>query len=156
LLLLIAATVLVRVTQLDMAVSGLFYDPATGEWPFLFSQPWDWLYHWGVVPGISLGAAAITVYLLGFTVKPLREYRHASLFLALALVLGPGLIVNGLMKPLWGRPRPCQIVEFGGNVAYVPPFGDGYYDDSNSFPSGHASIGFALMAPMFLAFRRHR
>jgi lipid A 4'-phosphatase len=156
LVLLVLGTLLLRGTDIDLAVSGLFYDAPTGEWPFLEAQPWDWLYHWGVLPGIALGVVGVTVFLLSFSVSWLKEHRQPGLYLALALALGPGLIVNGLMKPWWGRPRPCQVMEFGGEASYRPPLELGHYFPGASFPSGHASIGFALMAPMFLAYRRHR
>ena len=156
LMLVLSATIVLRITNIDLAVSGIFYDRQTGDWPLLTAQPWDWLYHWGVVSGVALGVVGLITYMLSFCVTSLRQYRRAGGFLALALIIGPGLIVNGVMKPCWGRPRPCQIVEFGGDVSYVPPLDMGHQDRSESFPSGHAAIGFALIAPMFLAYRRHR
>jgi membrane-associated PAP2 superfamily phosphatase len=78
-------------------------------------------------------------------------------FLALMLALGPGLVVNGILKPNWGRPRPGQVQEFGGELDFVDAweFGEGPSGISKSFPSGHASMGFYLMAPAFLLYRRH-
>jgi membrane-associated PAP2 superfamily phosphatase len=78
------------------------------------------------------------------------------LFLAATLALGPGLLVNGIFKPNWGRPRPHQTVEFGGKQAFVAVWGMGTSRYSKSFPSGHASMGFYLMAPAFLLYRRRR
>jgi len=90
-------------------------------------------------------------------VKRLRPYRKAGVFLALLLALGPGLIVNGLLKPNWGRPRPNQTLACGGDFEFLPVWTIGGNQDEQvcrSFPSGHASMGFYLMAPAFLFFRR--
>jgi membrane-associated PAP2 superfamily phosphatase len=70
------------------------------------------------------------------------------------LALGPGLLVNGILKPQWCRPRPCQTECFGGTQAFVGVWGMGSSQRSKSFPSGHASMGFFLMAPAFLLYRR--
>ncbi|TPW01688.1 MAG: superfamily protein, partial [bacterium] len=59
----------------------------------------------------------------------------------------PGLIVNLILKDHWGRPRPSTIAEFFGPNHYVPPFliSDQCLDNC-SFPSGHAALGFWLVA----------
>src|SRR5690606_18360570 len=43
-----------------------------------------------------------------------------SLFGLLALALGPGLLVNGILKEVWGRARPREILEFGGDATFTP------------------------------------
>ena len=87
-----------------------------------------------------------------FVWKSCRPYRDRCAFLALVLALGPGLIVNGLLKPNWNRPRPCDITEFGGTVDFVHVLNPGVEGERvhHSFPSGHASMGFYLLAPAFL------
>lgn len=82
--------------------------------------------------------------------------RRAALVL-LVLAIGPGLIVHSLLKDHWGRPRPAQIVDFGGSGHYVPP---GVISDqcarNCSFVSGHASAGFMLAAGALLWRRQRR
>jgi membrane-associated PAP2 superfamily phosphatase len=86
----------------------------------------------------------------------LRPYGRAGFFFAAVLALGPGLLVNGIFKPHWCRPRPAEIVEFGGNQPFVSVWAWNSLSESRSFPSGHASTGFYLMVPAFLLYRRRR
>jgi lipid A 4'-phosphatase len=71
------------------------------------------------------------------------------------LALGPGMMINGIGKPGWQRPRPVQIDQFGGARQFVLVGDLGEVSrECRSFPSGHASMGFFLMAPAFLVWRR--
>ena len=60
-------------------------------------------------------------------IQSIRNYKKnlRLKFIALGLVLGPiigcGLIANFYFKDNWGRARPYQIEEFGGNLIYTPP-----------------------------------
>ncbi len=50
------------------------------------------------------------------------------------------------MKGHWGRARPSQIQEFGGNLQYSPPLKSRDQCDWNcSFVCGHATIGYSFM-----------
>jgi lipid A 4'-phosphatase len=74
-------------------------------------------------------------------------------FLLLAVALGPGLIVNFIFKDHWNRPRPRDVVEFGGPLHYAPPLlptGEG----GTSFPCGHCSVAFLYGAGWWLWKRR--
>ena len=95
--------------------------------------------------------------LLGRDADARPRARCAALVL-LVLAIGPGLIVHSLLKDHWGRPRPAQIVDFGGSGHYVPP---GVISDqcarNCSFVSGHASAGFMIAAgALFWPHRRRR
>jgi len=76
------------------------------------------------------------------------------MFLTLLLLLGPGLLVNGLLKPNWSRPRPNAVDLFGGEKPFLPvgQLGDGRNDWS--FPCGLAASLFYLMWPAFIFYRR--
>jgi len=80
-------------------------------------------------------------------------------YVLLVLAIGPGLVVNAVLKDHWGRARPSQITEFGGAQAFTPaPLPANACDRNCSFVSGHAAVGFGLIAYSFLAadLRRRR
>lgn len=96
--------------------------------------------------GLWIGAAKRRpLFGLGF-----REWA----FLILLLVVGPGLVANTMLKNEWGRPRPRQTIEFGGDKPFTPPLLRTDLCDRNcSFIGGEASsvfavgFGFALVVP---------
>ena len=86
---------------------------------------------------------------------PLRPRRKALLYLLTALILGPGLIVNTLLKDHWGRPRPVHLAQFGGHSTFTPAFAYSTQCPRNcSFPSGHAGAAFFPMAAYWLTRQR--
>jgi lipid A 4'-phosphatase len=101
--------------QLDLFISGLFYSPPHGfplaEWPPLhgFTAAIRWI-TWAIL--LVALAGAVWLRMMG---RPLwRLDRNALIFLVAALAIGPGIVVNTVLKDHWGRARPYQIEEFGG------------------------------------------
>ena len=79
-----------------------------------------------------------------------------SVFVIIALLLGPGLVVNQVFKQNWGRARPNEVVQFGGTNTYSAPLEISNQCESNcSFVSGHASGGFFILT-LTWALRRRR
>ncbi len=141
-------------TDIDKVVSAFFYSPWQGQdpWPVGKDQFWVFIYGsvtWIVLFWVVLG---LVVLFLGFVRREFAGLRRLSLCALLCLALGPGLIVNAGLKEHWGRPRPRQIVEFGGTERYVPPGWFNLSESGKSFPSGHASVGFAFFV-FYLMFR---
>lgn len=82
---------------------------------------------------------------------PIRQ----TVFFLLCWVVGPGLVVNVALKNYMGRPRPSQIVQFGGAHEFVPAFQYSNACQKNcSFVSGHASVGFVFLGSAFGCRRR--
>ena len=87
--------------------------------------------------------------------KPVPRYR-SILYLMLVMAVGPGMLVHWGFKEQLERPRPRQVLELGGTLTYAPPpFVPAYWQskpaEGHSFPSGHAAMGYYLMAFAFLA-----
>jgi membrane-associated PAP2 superfamily phosphatase len=77
---------------------------------------------------------------------------RSILFLALSFALGPGLAVNGVLKEISHRPRPTQVVEFGGKSPFRPWYSiDGACEHNCSFASGEVAGASWLLAPAALA-----
>jgi membrane-associated phospholipid phosphatase len=84
--------------------------------------------------------------------EALQPRGRSVLFLALGLALGPGLLVNAILKEHWDRPRPLQVQEFGGPLDFRPWYEtDGACVRNCSFVSGETSGAFWLAAPASLA-----
>lgn len=140
---------LVLFPQIDISLSGLFFEPERRIF-ILRSHPLgDFVRK--ILPillFILAGATAVAGGVAAWRRNPVMGISgRSALFVVAALALGPGLIVNLILKDHWGRPRPSTIAEFFGPNHYVPPFliSDQCLDNC-SFPSGHAALGFWLVA----------
>jgi lipid A 4'-phosphatase len=159
-LLLCALTAVFRFTDADIAMVRPFFagsvpgDEFPDRWPLMTAYPWKALYDWGIYPAWVLGCGGLVVWVASFGWLKLERWRDPGLFYGLLLIIGPGVLVNGVLKPYWGRPRPNAIQEFGGQREFLPVWQWGRGQDESSFPSGHASTGFYLMAPAFVCYRR--
>jgi len=139
---------------IDMAAARAFYDTDTRT----FSQHpfFQFMFLYGVIPAlITLAAAAAMLALATFS-KRWRHWQQPALVIILTITIGSGIIVNTLLKEHGGRPRPRQVVEFGGQSAfrpfYVPTFSRGK-QEHRSLSSGHATMGFAFFSLALLGQR---
>ena len=141
---------------IDLAVSGWFYQPGAG-WQLGYAPVFTAI-HDGVP---YLIGAAVAGALLLFAINLMRgtdvlQMRARGLaFVIFALLLGPGLLANVVLKDHWGRARPAHIVEFGGPRAFSPALLPADQCDHNcSFVAGDAAAGYFLLAFALLARRR--
>ena len=102
--------------------------------------------------GLSILILAVAAAWLFLMERPLWRFdRKALLFVILSVALGPGLLANTLLKDHWGRARPTQIEAFGGSSHFTPaPLPAAECPRNCSFVSGHAALGFSLVAFAFL------
>ena len=138
-LFLVVANLLLAFPGIDLAVSGLFGSPDLG-FP-AYGQPWERALYRSVpflMVTLNLLLVAVWVWnrVTGGRRLGLTGRRLALLLLLLALV--PGLLVNQVFKEHWGRARPVQVVEFGGNRAFTPAFLPSD-QGGGSFTSGHVA-----------------
>jgi len=150
---LLAMSIVFRLTDLDRTILANFYSPQHG-WTHGDQFPWSQLYHYGPTPAIVLAGAALLTLLSSLFIKKTILFRRQAFFLILMMAIGPGLVVNVIFKDHWGRPRPREIQQFAGPEHFLPVLSKGASGNGYSFPSGHASMGFYLMAPFFLLRRR--
>ena len=144
------------IPELDIRFSMLFYDPFNRF--YLADAPFClWIYQSVEIVSIAWGALSVLLLaavwirkknLFGLSTKHL-------IFLLAALAIGPGLIVNLVLKDNWGRARPYDVIQFGGASAFTPAFViSGECDKNCAFVSGHAAMGFYFIAFGFLCQRR--
>jgi lipid A 4'-phosphatase len=136
------------VPGLDIATSRLFYDPHRGfvgnDWEgvrlLVGAVPWI---AWAILVVVILGAL-----FLFLVERPLwRLDRRGLVFIFASTLIGPGLLVNSVLKAHWGRARPYQTQLFGGTHLFTPAGEIAHQCLRNcSFVSGHAALGFGLVA----------
>lgn len=149
--LLLIGTIIFRLSELDLVIQSMFHN---SEGWYLKDLPFSkFIYDYANIPAFAIFIGSIFVLIIGIWKQKYAIYRKINVFLILIMLLGPGLIVNGIFKAYWGRPRPRQIVEFGGSRQYLPLWQKGVSGAGHSFPSGHASIGFYLFV-LFFIFRK--
>lgn len=107
---------------IDLAVSRLFWSPESG-FALARSRALHLVRHaiWNAtVAAALLSLLAWAAWLaLGWRA---RVASRAFGYPAALLLLGPGLLVNGLLKTHWHRARPADVEAFGGEATFTPPF----------------------------------
>lgn len=154
-----AGLLLVMVPGIDLTVSGWFY--GGGRFGFIWrQQPVAEFLHESIqILSRVLGAVLVVGFLYtaarskslwGLTSRP-------WLFLAAALVVGPGLVANVVLKDNWGRARPLHVKEFGGKMTFTPPLVvSGQCNTNCSFVAGDAAIAFNLHSFAYVVRRGRR
>src|SRR5229473_7051842 len=135
--------------DLDLKLAALFFDAARGGFwrsydPFYLRarDASTWL--------IALVAVPAALALLMKFVRPRRPPLlpgRAILLMLLTLALAPGVLANLVLKEHWGRPRPIDVAQFGGDEHFRPwwdPRGD--CPKNCSFIAGEPSGAFWTMA----------
>jgi lipid A 4'-phosphatase len=140
---------------IDQNVAKLAYDATTKSF---YGETHQWcqiIYR--LVTYITISIVVIMLLrIFGYKLFKLDDTaRKNGVIILLCLALGPGLMVNSIFKSHWGRPRPYQVLRDGQTYKAIwqPQFNK---PNNNSFPSGHASIGFFLGVPFLVAQRRKK
>jgi membrane-associated PAP2 superfamily phosphatase len=148
-----AATTLLSLTgpNVDLALAGLFYDPATGKFLIHYGTALASVREHGLVAVwtcVGVVALALTRFLpWRLPGMPART----AIALTLSLLIGPGLLINGILKPYGGRPRPAEVTEFGGPLRFVDWWNPtGACDANCSFMSGEATTAAWMFGPAML------
>lgn len=154
----VVSALFVALPDLDIWVSAQFYEPGAG---FPVSRLPAFLglraLHTVMTWGIALIVGAVILAKIAMPDRaPLLPLRACILILGV-LAIGRGLIVNGMFKSTFGRPRPYQIDTFGGDVPFVPAWHLSNTCHGNcSFISAESSSGVWLVTAAILLPRRWR
>jgi membrane-associated PAP2 superfamily phosphatase len=140
---------LFHLLNLDLRIESLFYRPDQG-WLWRHAQPWEALYRWGTIPGLLLTIGSIGALSASLATRRWTRYQNGLLVVALTAILGAGLLVNAVLKPYWGRPRPRQVQAFGGEWTYNALHQRGTPGQGESFPCGHCTMGYLFVSFFFL------
>jgi membrane-associated PAP2 superfamily phosphatase len=136
--------------ELDLRLAELFYDPQRlGRWVGFSTVA----RHLREAAGWTIALIAAPAFLavalkLLLPRRPMLIPGRAAVLMIATLALGPGLLANVVLKDNWGRPRPMELVQFGGPERFVPwwdPRGD--CPKNCSFISGEPSGAFWTLAP---------
>lgn len=140
----------------DRAIARAFYRlEADHHWPLSQQAPWKWMNRYAGIGAAAMALSALALLIRSYVTGKSRRTRIHLVYLLLVIALGPGIAVNAVMKELWGRPRPRQVVEYGGWLTYRSILQPDKPGRGKSFPCGHCSAGFAVVALYFIARRKH-
>ncbi|CAK0771350.1 lipid A 4'-phosphatase [Azospirillaceae bacterium] len=152
------ALILVIVPQIDLAASRLLFRPVGG---FVLSGNAIAVFMRNGIQALSWGLGLVLTFGAAFAFVRRRIWLRIDgrqwLFLLIALILGPGLTANVILKTQWDRARPAHVEAFGGSKRFSPALVISDQCDHNcSFVSGDASTGFFLHSFAYVVLRRRR
>jgi lipid A 4'-phosphatase len=138
-LIVVFSTIFLMNPDIDIAVSGLFYDLNTGN--FAGKSAFFLALRECVNFGFHVVAlASLALLINGLIRKNSKIPVSVWGFVVTSLIVGPGILANLVLKAHWGRARPDSITEFGGARMFTPPLVKTDQCDFNcSFISGEAS-----------------
>jgi len=139
--------------DLDLKLAAPFFDQARGG----FWRSYDPAYlrlrdaaTW-LIALTAMPAFVALALKLARPRRPLTIPGRAIIVMLVTLALGPGVLANLVLKEHWGRPRPIDVAEFGGDEHFRPwwdPRGD--CPKNCSFIAGEPSGAFWTLAPAML------
>lgn len=138
---------LARYTPLDHALTGLFYDPATRQFPLRDQAFWSTVMHTGLKYFSIAVWFGLLLWWISLRQRAARQPLRRAIGFTLAVAPLAALAVSSL-RAVSAHSCPWDLSAFGGAADYfrlfdvVPPNpGPGRCE-----PSGHAAVGFAWLA----------
>ncbi len=143
---------------LDIWFSGLFYDPNT-KFPTGSLGAFTGLRALGnaLTLWTVIALFVILLFKIALPWRPTLVPPRAIVFILSTLVIGPGIVVNLILKDHWGRPRPWRVDVFGGDQPFVGVWRITHECSTNcSFVSGEGSSAIWLLTLVVLLPERWR
>jgi membrane-associated PAP2 superfamily phosphatase len=137
--------------ELDLKLAALFYDPSARKFPLLHNPVAEFARQaamW-VAWGLATPPLVALIIKLVRPDRPLLISGSTIAFLLLTISLSVGVLGNVAFKNNWGRPRPTQVIQFGGDWKFVP-WWDPRCGCGRSFFSGESTTAFWTIAPAAL------
>jgi len=143
--------------QLDLRIAQYFHDQTDASYHVFAWRVWPPLMLARNV-GLWVGTVLIAPSVAALVIKLILPRRkmlvsgRAIVFLIATMALAPGLLVNVILKDHWGRPRPIDVAELGGNQHFVAWWDrSGDCPNNCSFVSGDVAGAYWTIAPAALA-----
>lgn len=140
---------------LDLTISRHFYiNEQFSSGPFF-----DFMFYKGIIPAWILFILSTLAFLLSYVLPKFKNSKKPALVLILTMVVGAGFLTHLILKDHWGRPRPKQVIEFGGTQNFRPYYSPNIFNQpepSKSFPCGHCSMGFYFFGFAVVGMRLHK
>ncbi len=145
--------------QIDLTVSSWFYKPGKG---FLLEHFYTQL-HLAVFRDcmvyltylLIIGLTMVLIAGIFFKKYSSLLSMRICLFLLISFAIAPAFVVNDLLKNHWGRARPFQVKQFGGDKEFTPAWVMSNQCEKNcSFTSGETANIFCYLALLFVLNRK--
>ena len=157
-------TIIFIITPLDVIIQMNFFDPnqpAGSRFIYADNEPWKFLYF---QEGAILFTYLLISLLLFIESRKSEKSRILALFawfLLSVAIVGTGIVVNGIFKSYWGRPRPRETIPFGNDYPFYHVWYPAFWDtisttqapalikdvlDNSSFSAGHPSEAIVFIA----------
>lgn len=152
----VTAAIFISAPSIDLLVSSWFYKQDLGFYlgrtvtVVLMRNIGIWI---TVATIVGLIALAIWWHLRPDAMERWHSDRPRAdwWFITLGMLLGPGMLVNLIFKPIWGRARPVHVTEFGGKDRFTAAWEiAGQCKWNCSFISGEAAASSFVLAFCFV------
>ena len=107
--------------EIDLWFSALFFDEV-GQFTHASNALFKFIRYFYMYGLALVALLTVSIFIRSLSIG---ERRAVSLnvwgFMVASFVVGPLVLVNGILKTFWGRARPADVEYFGGSKIFTPP-----------------------------------
>ncbi|VAW91677.1 hypothetical protein MNBD_GAMMA23-1619 [hydrothermal vent metagenome] len=142
---------LLRLTNLDITISSLFFDFEKRQW--VFGESWwsvTFIHKWGRDFIVIVLLSSLTGLVLSLFIKHFRAYLFMFVYIVLTILFSTGIVA--VLKHYSDLDCPWALNIFNGTQPYFHLFSgmSNPLSHGGCFPGGHSSGGFSLLLFYFL------